>query len=191
MLLTRGMLDTVDVDVLPDDYGIDIALTLHALTRGRRIDQVVVPFPDHEAGSNSRVIMENVAGVILAALAQQPTVDRRDVMWPDRWWTAHNPPTATSRPRRSLLDHSLAADQLGRAQTLLEAPADEVRDVWCEHLALAGRSARAGRPIAPLVAALIVPFLVHAESRRGLDLDLDAAETYVLDLGTRLAGVAS
>ena len=191
MLLTRRMLDTVDVDSLPDDYGIDIALTMHALTQGLPVEQVEVPFPGHEAGGNSRQIMENVASVMLAILARQPVSERRDVSWPKRWWEAQNAPPPSSRSLRALDEDLLPANQLRPIHALLEGPPEEVRDFWCDRLAGAIRSAQAGRPITPLVAGLVTPFLVHAEYRRGTNVDLNGAEAYVVDLCTRLADAVS
>jgi hypothetical protein len=66
MLLTRRMLGTIPVDALPDEYGVDVALTMHALNEGLPLDQVVVPFPGHDAGGNSHRIMEDVARMVLA-----------------------------------------------------------------------------------------------------------------------------
>ncbi|MGH9057703.1 MAG: hypothetical protein ACRDYY_17875 [Acidimicrobiales bacterium] len=192
MLLTSRMLDTVDVDSLPDDYGIDIALTMHALAQGLPVEQVVVPFPGHEAGSNSRQIMENVASVMLSILARQSVTERRDVSWPHRWWGTQNPPPPSSRRLRALLEEELLpVDQLRAIEALLDSPPEEVRDFWCDRLADAIRSARAGGAIAPLVAGLVTPFLVHAEYRRGTNVDLSGAEAYVADLCTRLAEAVS
>jgi hypothetical protein len=190
MLLTSRMLGTVDVDALPDDYGIDVALTMHALTQDLPVDQVVVRFPGHQAGGNSRQIMENVARVMLTILAQQPVIDRRDVSWPPRWWQAQNPPPPSSRSLRLMVEQAAPADQLADVFALISGPPEVVRDFWCDRLAGAMRGARAGRPIPPLVASLVSPFLVHAEYRRSGEVDLSDAEAYVADLCFRLADAA-
>ena len=65
-LLSTGLLGTVNEDRLPDDYGIDVALTVHALAEDRPVDQVLVPFPDHQPGTNSAEIMGDVAGLYWA-----------------------------------------------------------------------------------------------------------------------------
>jgi hypothetical protein len=53
------------------------------------------------------------------------------------------------------------------------------------------KGARASQPVAALVASLVTPFLVHAEYRRGRNVDLSGAEAYVADLCSRLADAAS
>jgi hypothetical protein len=74
-----GLLGTVNEDRLPDDYGIDVALTVHALAEDRPVDQVLVPFPDHEAGTNSAEIMGDVARTLLGLGARDLQVQRTDV----------------------------------------------------------------------------------------------------------------
>jgi hypothetical protein len=187
MLLTRGMLNTIDVDSLPDDYGIDIALTMHALAEGLPLEQVVVPFPAHEAGRNSRQIMENVATVMLSALTRRPVIERRDVSWPERWWESQEAPSPSSRSLREVVEELVAGDQPDGIDELLEGPPEVVRDYWCDRLAAALCGARAGQPPATLVAGLVTPFLVHAEYRRHRRVDLSGAEAYVADLSARLA----
>jgi hypothetical protein len=191
MLLSRRMLDTVDVDSLPDDYGIDIALTMHALTLGLPVEQIVVPFPGHEAGGNSRQIMEDVASVMLSVQARQPVTERREVSWPEGWWEAQSHLPPSSRSLRNAVEELVPADQASFIYALLEGPPEEVRDFWCDRLAGALLSARAGRPIAPLVAGLVSPFMVHAEYRRAANVDLGDGEAYVTELCTRLADVVS
>ena len=83
MLLSRALLERIDIDALPDDYGIDIMLTLHALTTGGSIGQVDLIAPQHPSkeGNSERVMVE-VATTALRALARGPLVDRSDVDWP-------------------------------------------------------------------------------------------------------------
>jgi hypothetical protein len=190
MLLTRGMLDTMDVDALPDDYGIDIALTMHALVEGLPVEQVVVPFPAHEAGLNSRQIMENVATVMLSALTH-PVVERRDVSWPERWWESQDPPSRSSRRLHAIIDGLPPAEQPDSIDWLLEGPPEQVRDFWCDQLAAALLDARSGQPAATVVAGLAIPFLVHAEYRRRRNVDLSGGEAYIADLSARLADAVS
>src|SRR5262249_28101456 len=47
MLLGRALLATLDVDALPDDFGVDFAITVAALATGHTVAQVVVPSPTH------------------------------------------------------------------------------------------------------------------------------------------------
>jgi hypothetical protein len=47
--------------------------------------------------------------------------------------------------------------------------------------------ARAGRPVDALASGLLGPFLVHAEYRRQVDVDVADAEAYVDDLCDRVA----
>ena len=67
MLLSKQLLESVDVAELPDDYGIDVALTMCALEEGLPVEQVIVPFPDHDGGLHSHLIMMDVRGRSCAA----------------------------------------------------------------------------------------------------------------------------
>jgi hypothetical protein len=192
MLLTSSVLETIDVDGLPDDYGIDIALTMHVLDNGLPIDQVVVAFPGHEGGANSHRIMANVASAMLSVLASSSggaTVrrPRRDVSWPLAWWREQSEPPLSTRSLRPLIDALVPSEQMSRWAALFEASPDVVRDMWCERLGAAVGRARAGHPIPDVVADLALPFLVHAEYRRQVAPDIDSAEIYLADLGDRLA----
>ena len=62
-----------------------------------------------------------------------------------------------------------------------------VRDMWCERLAGAVVQARSGQPVADLAAGLVIPFLIHAEYRRRVDIDVAGAEAYLSDLCDRVA----
>jgi hypothetical protein len=187
MLLSDQMLDTIVLDALPDDYGIDVALTIHGLNEGLAIDQVVVPFPGHDAGGNSRRIMENVASAMLAPLGQKVDNKREDISWPLDWWRGQIVLPPSSRSLRGLIEELVPSDQQTQFTALLHGSPVEVRDFWCDRLANATRLARAGHPVEPLVTELVGPFLVHAEYRRQVELDLDGAEGYVADLCARLA----
>jgi hypothetical protein len=192
MLLTRRLLATLDVDRLPDGYGIDVALTMHALDQGLPVTQVVAPFPEHQAGANSHRIMADVAGTLLGRLAAGPVTFRADVRWPDRYWEQLAPVPPSSRSLEGLIDElAVVAGQPGGWQHLLQSPPEEIRDLWCSQLAAAVRGARAGEPISELLAGLTHPFLVHAEYRRRSQVDVAGAESYVADLGYRLADALS
>jgi hypothetical protein len=196
MMLANKMLETIEIDVLPDDYGIDVALTMEGLNEGLAIDQVVVPFPGHEAGGNSGQIMEDVARAALTFLAPGVESRRTDVSWPHEWWKGQTILSPSSRSLRGLID-KLVADNLvsnerhGRLTAMLDASPVEVRDFWRDALAAATRSAQAGHPIDSLVSDLVGPFLVHAEYRRRLELEFADAEAYVADFGIRLADAVS
>ena len=192
MLLTSKALETIDVDGLPDDYGIDVGLTMHVLEQGLPVDQVVITFPDHEGGANSHLIMTDVASTMLSALAgksnwEDGRRDRGDVSWPRGWWKAQSEPPRSERSLKPLIEGLVPSEQMGRWSALFEASPDVVRDIWCERLAAAVGEARAGCPIPDVVAELVHPFLVHAEYRRQVAPDLDEAETYLADLCERLA----
>jgi hypothetical protein len=196
MILTNKMLETIEVDALPDDYGIDVALTIQGLNEGLAIDQVVVPFPGHEAGGNSGRIMENVANAMLAFLAPGVESRRTDVNWPHEWWEGQTILAPSARSLRGLIDQLVSdqlvsSDQHGQLTAMLSASPAEVRDFWCDHLAGAALSAQAGQPIELLVSNLVGPFLVHAEYRRLVELDFAGAEAYVADLAATLADALS
>jgi hypothetical protein len=187
-LLSTGLLDTIDVDRLPDDYGIDAALTVQALTNDRPVDQVLVPFPRHEAGTNSAEIMADVAGTLLSLGARELHVHRADVDWPDRWWAGQARAAATPRTFLRQLDFSSDAGQRSWLDILSATP-DEAQDLWCRAVVGTLRQARAGVDPGGLAADLIPPFLAHAEYRRRLDQNLDRSEAYVADLAYRMAAL--
>jgi hypothetical protein len=192
MLLSNKALETIDVDGLPDDYGIDIALTMHILEQGLPVDQVLIAFPDHEGGANSHLIMTDVATTMLSALATKTNWDngrrdRGDVSWPSGWWSGQSEPPRSERTLKPLIERLVPSEQMGQWSALFDAPPSVVRDIWCARLGAAVEQARAGSPIRDVVAALVHPFLVHAEHRRQVAADLDGAETYVADLCERLA----
>ena len=103
MLLRRRLIEQLDVDALPDDYGIDITLTLSALACDARIGQVGLYPPEHptKEGNSERVMIE-VATAGLRALDETHTLDRHDVVWPDRYWAGGSGrATAGSSPTMS------------------------------------------------------------------------------------------
>jgi hypothetical protein len=183
-LLSTGLLDALDDGRLPDDYGIDVALTVQALAADRPVYQVPVPFPDHAAGTNSAEIMGDVARTLLSLGPEDRHVNRGDVDWPDRWWAEQARAAPTPR---SLLPYLNAAP--GGWSSLFKAAPDQVRDVWCQAVVAAFRQARAGVDPGRIAADLVQPFVAHAEYRRRLDGDLDRSEAYVADLGYRMAAL--
>jgi hypothetical protein len=191
MLLSKQMLDKIELDALPDDYGIDVALTMHGLNEGLPIDQVIVPFPGHDAGSNSRQIMEDVASAILASFESRVHTSRTDIRWPPQWWEGQTELAPSSRSLRGLIEEVMPAEQHSQLTVLANSSPSEVRDLWCGHLVGATRLARAGHRVGPIVADLVGPFLLHAEYRRLVELDAAEAEAYVFDLCVRLADAIS
>jgi hypothetical protein len=163
---------------------------MHALNEGLPVDQVVVPFPGHDAGGNSHRIMEDVASTILAKVAVGSPTSRRDVCWPDRWWDGQLTPPPTSRSLGRMIE-AAAPPEDRQITEWLQASPSEIRDWWCDSLAAATRGVRAGHPPAARVADLVSPFFVHAEYRRRLRVDLATAESYVADLCGRLADVVA
>jgi hypothetical protein len=191
MLLSRRLLETIDVDTLPDDYGIDVAITMHALDGGLPVTQVVAAFPEHDGGGNSHQIMREVAIAALGRLATGLLPHRPDVTWPERYWEQFEVPPRSSRSLEALIEPLVPADQMHRWRDLFGAPPEVPRDLWCDRLAAAVHRARAGEPVPDLAAGLMYPFLVHAEYRRRLEVDLAGAETYLAGLGDRLAAALS
>jgi hypothetical protein len=187
-LLSTGVLDVLDDDRLPDDYGIDVALTVQALAADRPIYQVPVPFPDHAAGSNSAEIMGDVARTLLGLGSEDRRFNRADVDWPDNWWSGQS--RAAPAPR-SLLPHlnSASGGRPGSWSSFFNAAPNQVRDFWCQTVIAAVRLARTGLDPRRLAADLVQPFMAHAEYRRRLDGDLDRSEAYVADLGYRMAAL--
>jgi hypothetical protein len=187
-LLSAGLLDAIDDHRLPDDYGIDVALTVQALAAGRPVDQVPARFPDHEAGTNSAEIMGDVARTLLSMGAADCRINRADVDWPDRWWVGQ----ARAAPApRDLLPQVKSGSGAGLAgwSSFFHAPPDQVRDLWCRAAVDAVLRARAGVDPDRLAADLVRPFMAHAEYRRRLNGGLDRSEAYVADLGHRMAAL--
>jgi hypothetical protein len=189
MLLSRRFLASIDVDELPDDYGIDVALTMHALDSGLPVTQVVTPFPDHHGGSNSLRIMADVATTVLNRLSRRRVAFRRDVAWPERFWEGLSAPLPSARSLQGLIEELAphGTTTAGGWRDLMGRDPEVIRDLWCDQLAAAVGGARRGEPVADAVSQLAYPFLVHAEYRRRLAADRASAEAYVMDLGDRLA----
>jgi hypothetical protein len=187
-LLSTGLLDVLDDDRLPDDYGIDVALTVQALAEDRPVYQVAVPFPDHAAGTNSAEIMGDVARTLLGLGSEGCRVNRTDVDWPHNWWSGQ----ARAAPSpRSLLPqlNSASGGRSGSWSSFFRSAPHQVRDFWCEAVVGAVRLARTGLEPRRLAADLVQPFIAHAEYRRRMDGDLDRSEAYVADLGYRMAAL--
>lgn len=191
MLLSRRFLATIDVDGLPDDYGIDVALTMHALDSGLPVTQVVTPFPEHHGGGNSLRIMANVAATMLDRLSRGSLRARPDVVWPERFWADLNAPPPSARSLQGLIEQLAPPGPSGRWRELMDRAPEALRDLWCARLATAVGDVRGGRPIADVVSQLAYLFLVHAEYRRRLAVDRASAESYVIDLGEQLARAIS
>ncbi len=189
MLLSRRMLTSLDSDELPDDYGIDVALTMYALDAGLPVDQVVAPFPDHDGGGNSHLIMNDVACALLRRLGRGDPVIRSDVASPDRWWAGLEVAVPSSRTLLRLIEDLAPSGELGGWTALLDAPPDVVRDMWCNRLTDAVCRARASQPVAEVAAGLVLPFLVHAEYRRRIEVDVTGAEAYVAEICERVAAL--
>ncbi len=191
MLLSRRFLASLDVDELPDDYGIDVALTMHGLDTRLPVTQVVTPFPDHQGGGNSLRIMANVAVTMFKRLSRGSLSERRDVVWPERFWDGLSAPPPSARSLQGLIEQLAPPGPAGRWRDLMDRDPDVIRDLWCDHLAAAVRDARGGEPPEEVVGRLSYPFLVHAEYRRRLAVGRSSAESYVTDLGERLAAAIS
>ena len=187
MFLGRRLLARIDVDQLPDDYGIDVALTMHALDRGLPVAQVALPFPEHQGGGNSHRIMTDVAGAMFRRLSQPPIPVRRDVSWPGRYWERLAEPPPAARSLEGLIEQLAPAGPAGRWREWLDRPPETMRDFWCHQVVTAVQRAGRGEPIPALLTELAYPFLVHAEYRRRLAVDQAGAENYVVELGERMA----
>ena len=156
---------------LPDDYGIDVALTIAVLDGGGKVDQVVVPQVDHDDRQvNGAAIMLEVAQEMLTRIAAGPLRDRSDVAAPD--------------------DHvaELTWPQDDHVATGTPAAPEAARDAWLLALAAAVRASRSGADPARLAAELRDPFFDHADGRRrGPRPALAADEAYVWELGAEIA----
>jgi hypothetical protein len=160
---------------------------MSALDRGLPVDQVIAPFPGHDGGGNSHVIMSEVACAILSRLGGKPRVVRTDVATPARWWVGLDLVGPSSRTLGRLIEQVVPSGARTEWLALFDAPPEVVRDVWCDRLVDAVGQARAGRPVVELAAGLVHPFLIHAEYRRRVEVDMAGAEEYVAELCDRLA----
>jgi hypothetical protein len=169
--VSRAMLRRLDLSDLPDDYGIDVALTMAVLDSGGRTGQVVMDHIEHDDRQlNSEGIMVEVAAALLERIGSGPTPDRRDVVAPTDYarhlhWPGEHTPSTTDR-----------------------AAEVDAREVWLDALAAAVRGARVGPGVRALAEALMEPFVAHAEARRHRPRsDVATAEAYVWRLGNDLA----
>jgi len=192
MLLHRSLLAQVDLDALPDDFGVDIMLTLRALEQGLSVGQVRLSAPDHPAKpGNSERVMTQVAMAVLGALAAAPAVDRPDVTWPEHYWDGWEWPQSNGLEPDHIdviLRHAGSEAELARWLDVGEAGDDAVAEMWCDQLADAVRRIRSPYPdLGRIVDDLVCPFFVHAEHRARRKSSVAELEQYVADLGLRLA----
>jgi glycosyltransferase involved in cell wall biosynthesis len=192
MLLHRSLLERLDLTRLPDDFGIDIMITLAALESCLRIGQVVLTAPEHPSKSgNSARVMSEVTTAVLRALTMLPAVDRPDVTLPERYWEGWTWP----RNGGVEADHIDVIVRHARSETDLqwwlalgEGSDEDVTEMWCDRLADAVRRVRSPHPdLERIVDDLICPFFVHAEHRARRSASVAELEQYVADLGLRLA----
>jgi hypothetical protein len=178
-LLAHRWLGQLATDLLPDDYGIDVALTMAVLDSGGRVGQVVMPRVDHDDRQlNSRTIMVEVARTALERVAAGPARDRSDLTVP-RGYTRH-------------LTWPEAERGEGAAMSAEPGGSSEARRAWLDALAAAVREAAAGANPRALATALTDRFFDHADRRRREPRpELAEAEAYVWDLGDQLAALLS
>jgi hypothetical protein len=192
MLLHRSLLERLDVDALPDDFGIDIMVTLSALHSGLPIGQVTLAAPHHPSKrGNSERIITQVASALLGALAGMPSVDRPDVSWPQQYWDGWEWPVNDGVDPDHLeviIRHAASEAELQRWLVLGAASDDVVAEMWCDQLADAVRRTRSPHSdISRIVDDLVCPFFVHAEHRARRTGSVAELEQYVAGLGLRLA----
>jgi glycosyltransferase involved in cell wall biosynthesis len=192
MLLHRSLLERLDLERLPDDFGIDIMITLAALESCVRIGQVVLTAPDHPSKTgNSARVMSEVTTAVLRALTVLPAVDRPDVTLPDRYWYGWSwPHNGGVDPDHIdvIARHARSEADLRRWLALGEGSDDDVAEMWCDRLADAVRTVRAPHPdLERIVDDLVCPFFVHAEHRARRQTSVAELEQYVADLGLRLS----
>jgi hypothetical protein len=192
MLLHRSLLERLDLDALPDDYGIDIRITLTALDTGSSVGQVPLVAPEHPSKEgNSERVMTEVATAVLGALAKLSAIDRPDVCWPDRYWEGWEwPRNGGIEPDHVdvILEHARSETDLESWLELSDASDNDIAEMWCDHLADAVRKVRAPYPdLGGIVNDLVCPFFVHAEHRARHHSSVEELELYVADLGLKLA----
>jgi hypothetical protein len=189
MFIGHSLLQALNIDALPDDYGIDIALTMSALDGGRRIGQIPLPGVSHtERRSNSEAIMRDVAAAMLTRVSKAPRSDRSDVTWPEQYWQELQWP---SDLEPSMNETDEAGRLPGRTAPDTRGPsADDsvAQTAWCAELAGAVRAVEQGASVNAAVENLVEPFFAHASTRRSqVRPDLADAEAYVHALGDELA----
>jgi hypothetical protein len=192
MLIGRSLLERLDIDALPDDFGVDVVITLTALRDHARVGQVDLVAPDHPSKTgNSQRVMVQVATSLLRALTTMPRIDRRDVTWPDGYWAKWAwPRNAGIEPDYVdvILQHAASETELARWLGFGEAGDEAVAEMWCDNLADAVRRIRSPHPdLARIVDDLVCPFFVHAEHRAHRAGSVAELEAYVSDLALRLA----
>jgi hypothetical protein len=191
MFIGHSLLQALNIDTLPDDYGIDIALTMSVLDRGGRIGQVPLPGVSHtERPSNSEAIMRDVAAAMLTRVSKAPRSDRSDVTWPEQYWEELQWPSDLE-PLMSETDEAWGGLTPGRATPDSSGPSAEdsvAQTAWCAELACAVRAVEEGASVKAAVEILVEPFFAHASNRgRQVRPDLADAEAYVHALGDELA----
>lgn len=192
MLLHRSLLERLDLEQLPDDFGIDIMITLAALESCLPIGQVVLTAPDHPSKTgNSARVMSEVTAAVLRALTVLPAVDRPDVMLPERYWDGWTwPRNGGVEPDHIdvIVRHARSETDLQCWLALGEGSDEDVAEMWCDRLADAVRRVRSPHPdLDRIVDDLVCPFFVHAEHRARRGTSVAELEQYVADLGMRLA----
>jgi hypothetical protein len=131
--------------------------------------------------------MNDVACALLRRLASRDPAVRTDVVTPARWWVGSDPVAPSSRTLLGLIEQVVPSEALNEWMALFDAPAEVVQELWSDCLVDAVHQARAGRPVVELAAGLVYPFLVHAEYRRRIEVDVAGAEAYVGELCDRVA----
>jgi hypothetical protein len=190
MFIGRSVLQTLDIDALPDDYGVDIALTMSALDTGGRVGQVPLPGVSHEERPiNSEAIMRDVAAAMLGRVSKAPRLDRSDVTWPARYWEELRWPSDLE-PSKGETDEArgrLAPSPAALARPGRTADDSRAQTAWCAELAAAVRAVEEGASVRALVGNLVEPFFAHALTRsRQARPALAEAEAYVHALGDML-----
>jgi hypothetical protein len=191
MFIGRSLLQALNIDALPDDYGVDIALTMSVLDWGGRIGQVPLSgISFEERQINSEEIMRDVASAMLARVSNAPGLDRNDVTWPKRYWEDLQWPS-DSEPSIVERDGARGWVALGpAAPTRPEDAAVEshAQTAWCAELASAVRAVRRGASVRAVVEDLVEPFFAHASTRsRQARPAFAEAEAYVHALGDKLS----
>jgi hypothetical protein len=180
-LLTHHWLRRHAPTLLPDDYGVDVALTMAVLDSGGRVGQVVMPRVDHDDRQlNSRTIMVEVARTALQRVAAGPARDRSDLAVPGGY------------ARQLTWPEEEDGEGEGVAMSAGSGGSSDARRAWLDALAAAVRQAAAGANPQALATALTERFFDHADRRRREPRpELAKAEAYVWDLGDQLAALLS
>ena len=174
-LLTHGWLCRLSPTLFPDDYGIDIALTLALLDSGGSLGQVVMPRVDHDDRQlNSRTILIEVARAALQRVAAGPTRDRSDVAVPEGY-VRH-----LAWPDDEKAEHA--------STTAGSSGLPERERSWLDALVTAVGQARTGADPNTLATQLSHPFFDYADRRRREPRpEIADAEAHVWELGDRVA----